>query len=220
MMKNEIIRQTESGFHVEGYPDAIKLVRLDGHKARQVAHYALHRSDFQFALHCLDSINAAANPVMQEALWQSAIVHFIKCFKGASARTTSLDRRVIFKHNAPALAAFKYFDDLRDKHTIHDENSYTQSIPCAAINGGGKAYKVERIFALSLTGVTLEQSNFNNLHLLVTQALSWLESKFNDMCDDLTKDLEREPLETLLARDQVTSTAPQLSEIGERRKGF
>ncbi len=180
-MKNEIIRQTESGFHVEGYPDAIKLVRLDGHKARQVAHYALHRSDFQFALHCLDSINAAANPVMQEALWQSAIVHFIKCFKGASARTTSLDRRVIFKHNAPALAAFKYFDDLRDKHTIH---------------------------------------NFNNLHLLVTQALSWLESKFNDMCDDLTKDLEREPLETLLARDQVTSTAPQLSEIGERRKGF
>jgi hypothetical protein len=200
-------------FHLEGYPDVVKLVRLDGHKARQVAHYGLHKSDLKLASDCLERLPAANDLVV----WTSAIVHFVKCFRGAGARS-SLNSDRIYKGNALALQAFTYFLHLRNKHIVHDENSYTQGIPGAAINGGGKPFKVERIWATSVTGWTLEQGNFENLRLLIADARRWVDEKFEALCQDLTKELEKEPLQDLLAREEVTFTTPQLSEIGRRRK--
>ena len=68
---------------------------------------------------------------------------------------------------------FRFFDDLRDKHIAHDENS------------------------LSAMGATLSQPHVANLHLLITKALEWVVVKFNALREDLTAELEKESLETL-----------------------
>lgn len=79
--------------------------------------------------------------IVRQSLWRSAIVHFGKCF-GKSASRFQLNPNAIWKGNQSALEAFKYYKDLRNKHVVHDENSYAQSIPGAILNNGKKPYKI------------------------------------------------------------------------------
>lgn len=43
---------------ISGIRDAVKLVRVDGPKARRLADLALHRSDIKFASTCLGAWNS------------------------------------------------------------------------------------------------------------------------------------------------------------------
>ena len=51
---------TDSGFHISGFPDATKVIKLSGHKAQQLSELASHRSDLLIALACLEGINDVA----------------------------------------------------------------------------------------------------------------------------------------------------------------
>jgi len=99
-----------------------------------------------------------------------AIVKFVKCFVGGSARI-QLDEKVVFQNKIGALRVFNYFKDLRNKHFVHHENSYTQSVPTATLNNGRKDFKIERIVAISAVGITLDQANYANLLLAATDSL-------------------------------------------------
>jgi hypothetical protein len=112
---------------------------IEGQQAKRFADLTLHRSDLQFAGSCLaELMNVPPDQtVIREALWRSAIVYFIKCF-GESARFRLSIAR-IFKPEGPgAMIVFDHFRQLRNKHFIHDENSYAQSIPAAFLNDGTK----------------------------------------------------------------------------------
>jgi|SoiMethySBSTD1v2_1073268.scaffolds.fasta_scaffold1837861_1 hypothetical protein len=49
-------------------PDAVKFVRLDGKLARQIAHYALHKTDLEFVMESLNQINLASSDHIRDAL--------------------------------------------------------------------------------------------------------------------------------------------------------
>lgn len=213
------VRKTDSGLHLEGFPDAIKAVTINGPKAKRLADLSLHKEDLEFADTCLDAINQIPeNPaVAREALWRSAIIHFIKCF-GNSARF-QLSAAKIYKDQPPeALMAFNYFKDLRNKHFVHDENSYAQSIPGAVLNNGTKAYKIEKIVCFAAYGATLQQGNYSNLKLLIQKAKSWVIAEFDLLCDRLTETLEKERYEDLLARDALSYRVPTADETSCSRK--
>ena len=80
-MENLDLSQRDSSLHIEGFPDAVKILDIEGPLAKRLADLALHRSDLEFADGCLDAINLAPEEpyVIREALWRSAIVHFMKC---------------------------------------------------------------------------------------------------------------------------------------------
>ncbi len=219
-MEHYSVTRVEGGLHVEGFPDAVRLIKLDDPKARRVSDLLLHRYDLEFADACLEEINKAPvdPPIMREALWRSAIVHFAKCF-GSSAARFQLSREKIYKGEPPeAKQVFEYFQHLRDKHVVHDENSYSQSIPGAVLNRGDKPYKIEKILCLGAHANTLEQGNYNNLKLLIQKALAWVVAEFDTCCDVVTKELEALPYEDLLKRPEVTYRVPSAEEIGDNRK--
>jgi hypothetical protein len=209
--------QTDSGLHLEGFPDAVKIIRVDGPHAKRLADLALHESDLEFAAMCLEAINRVPEepPVSRQALWRAAIVHFMKCF-GDSARF-QLSEKKIYKGNPTALTVFAYFKDLRNKHFVHDENSYAQSVPGAVLNNGTKSFKIEKIGCFNVFGDTLDQDNYDNLSLLVREARTWVAAKADSLCDSITTDLEAESHEHLLSRDAVTITVPKIEETGKRR---
>ncbi len=91
------INKTASGFHIEGFPEAVKVIHIEGPRARRLADLALHRTDLEFALLCLDEVNRApVDPyVIRQALWRSAVVHYVKCFGGSEARF-GLDSKVVY----------------------------------------------------------------------------------------------------------------------------
>lgn len=43
------IKQTENGLHIEGFPDAVKVIRIDGPQSKRLADLALHKADLEFA---------------------------------------------------------------------------------------------------------------------------------------------------------------------------
>jgi hypothetical protein len=45
-----VAQSVPGSLHIEGLPDAVKLIRLDEPTAQRVGDLALHRSDLQFAL--------------------------------------------------------------------------------------------------------------------------------------------------------------------------
>lgn len=207
----------EGRLHIEGVPDAIKLVEIRGKKAKRLAHLALHRSDLDFAASCLEAINASDNEVIRASLWRSAVIFYIKCFVGGSQRS-QIHASEIYKGDKSGQEIFQQFKHLRDKHFIHDENAFSQVTPSAAINSGSKLYKIEKIITLAHHVGTLDQANYNNLILLVKKALEWVISNFELLCNSITLDLEAESYEKLIGLPQVVYTVPQLDDIGKKRQ--
>ena len=213
------IRQTGAGLHIDGFPDATKLILLKGKKAERVAHLFLHNRDLTFAADCLEKLNATADPTVRDALWRSAILFYIKCFAGGSRRS-SLDEKRIYQGQPPeALQAFRYFKNLRNKHFIHDENPYGQSIPCAGLNGGNKTYKIEKVFTLAIYIETMEQNNYSNLHLLITQAQDWVARESDRLFNLLAGELEVLPYSKLLSFEDVKYIVPGPETVSQRRAG-
>ena len=109
-----------NAFHIEGFPDAVKILKITGPKGKRLADLALHKSDLAFSLECLKAINCTpvVPPILRDVLWETAIVRFIKCFGQNEARF-SLDPKAVYTAGG-GLEAYKYFLSLRNKHIIHD----------------------------------------------------------------------------------------------------
>jgi hypothetical protein len=207
--------RTDAGFHIEGFPDAVKVIKLRGKLAARLASYSLHSFDLKRALRILESINkfGADQQMVQEALWHQAIVTYIKCFRPSEARYR-LSEKKIYKEEPPeAFEAFRYFLAVRNKNIVHDENSYTQCLPGAVLNNRDQQQKIAKIVCVNFIGSDLGQGNYSNLHLLITKALKWVKAEFDSLCDRLTRELEAEEYENLLEREGITYSKPSADDV-------
>jgi hypothetical protein len=218
-MEHYSVTRTDNGLHIEGFPDGIKVIALDNPKARRISDLLLHKQDLEFADQCLDEINNVGDEsrTIQEALWRSAIIHYCKCF-GNSVSRFQLSRDKIYKREPPeAEIVYRYFQDLRDKHVVHDENAYSQSIPGAILNDGTKEYKIEKIVCFGARANTLDQTNYANLKLLIQKATTWVDAQFETCCELVTKELEAVPYNKLLQKEQLNYQAPTVEAISASR---
>jgi hypothetical protein len=215
--ENISLAYENGNLRLDGYPDGARVIALTSREARQLEHYAAHQMDLEFAKNCLDRIVNQADIGTQEALWRSAIIFYHKCFTGGSARSTMLKERKVYKGNDLALQAFAYFRDLRNKHLIHDENSFSMVSVGAIVNSGNKPYKVEKIVTNAGYMVTLQEANFGNLNLLVDGAINWVNAAYLEICEQISRDLEQEEIADLLRRPELQVKVPTHAEIGKRR---
>jgi hypothetical protein len=217
-MESYEISKTSSGFHVEGFPETVKLLKIEGPNAVRLSQLALHKHDLDFALECLTTINKVPNEpiVLREALWRAAVVHLLKCF-GFSRSRFSLDPRIIYKDESLEQEVFDYFKSLRDKHFMHDENAYLQSLPGAALNKRDSSVKIAKIVCFNVAGVTLDQEHYSNLRLLITRAREWVVAQFDSLCDILTSELEARSYDELYACPEIQYSLPRPEEVHKAR---
>jgi len=218
-MESIRITHTDNGLQIEGFPDGVKVIQLDGPKARRLSDLALHRADLQFARDSLEALNNdALSEHIRESLWRSAIVHFFKCF-GANESRFSLQPNAVYKGTPPeALMVFEHFKLIRDKHLVHDENSYAQCSVGAILNNGTKSFKVEKIVASAMFAATLDQAPYSNFQLSIQRSLDWVIGQFDELTDNLTLELEGIPYQELVARQALTVTPAKIEELGYPRK--
>lgn len=207
-----------TSFAINGFPDVVKALKLTGPKAQRLADLFLHKKDLEVALKSLSAINSTPDEphLLREALWQMAVILFFKCF-GQSGSRFSLSYEKIYGRDEAAKRAFEYFKSIRNKTIIHDENSYTQSVPCALLNNEGAERKIAKIVSISMTCVTLDQSNYNNMFLLATQAQAWVIEQFDGIANELASDLERKNYSELLTMDDLIITTPSIHEVHKSR---
>lgn len=209
--------QRDGGIHIEGFPDAVKVIALNDKKAERLAHMALHKSDLDFARASLEAINKTDNTVLREAAWRMAVVTLNKCFDG-SARRSRLDAKAVYGGDALGLTIFRYFEALRNKHIVHDENGYAQAHPGAIINNLGVSPKVPKAFTLVMWGVTLNEGDYSNLHLLISKAITYVTAQYDEIANAITAALEQLPHEELIAQPSVSYTVPPADAVTQRRE--
>ena len=211
-------KQTKEEIQIEGFPDAVKIVQITGEKAKHLADLTLHRADLKFAIGCLEGINLLTEKLkwLRQGLWHSAIVHFMKCFGGHESRF-SLNPKKVYKGNQVARVVFENFKNLRNKHLVHDENSYAQSHPGAILNKKDCDHKIAKIICVAFVSITLDQVAYSNLHSSITHALKWVEEQIEDLCNFLTSELEAVPYDDLFSRKEIVYSPPKVEEIGKPR---
>jgi hypothetical protein len=210
---------TESGFSINGFPDAIKAISLDGPVARRLADLFLHKQDLDFSMGCLDTLKQSSNmsTIVRNALWRSAIVYFVKCF-GEGARCTLSADRIYKNEPSESLLAFNHIKNLRNKHVVHDENNYNDSRPGALLNNGKKKHKIEKIVCVARFTEPLDEMNYGNLTLLVQKARDWVTTEFDSHCTRLTDSLEQQRYEDLVAMENMQINLPSANQLNESRK--
>jgi hypothetical protein len=203
------------GFHIEGFPDSVKVVALRDANAMKVAALTLHRRDLEFAMEFLGEIEGE-NVVVREkqAHWRAAIVHFMKCFGKNRARGFRLSASEVYAGNAEALEAFEWVKNVRNKNLVHDENDMVQIVVGAVINKPDMPHKIARVIALQSGVELLERGNWNNLRMLCEQALKYVELEFDKLTEQIAKALEAKPYEELIGMEAMRFTKPGLQDPG------
>lgn len=205
--------------HIENYPDAVALKSIDTSIARQLQAVTLHEVDLIFcrdALAEITKLKRSENQIVFEALWIAAIARFFKCFSLSKSRS-QLSEVKIFKDDAELKAVFAYFQNLRDKHVIHDENAYTQSFTGVAVNSADSPHKVADIISISLNAITVDEVRVARLTLLVDKTLKWVSAKRLELHNYLGKEYEGWSHERLLALPDIQFTVPGEGEVGIKR---
>lgn len=80
-----------------------------------------------------------------------------------------------------------------------------------------KSYKIEKIVCFAAIAGTLGKENYSHLKLLIQKSRSWVIAEFDQLCDTLTVELEREPYENLLKKESLTLRTPANDEINRNR---
>lgn len=149
----------------------------------------------------------------------AALVRFYKCFGSSAARkTVRLDSNLLFGSQPDGLNTYKFYKNLRDKHVVHDENSFSQAPIGAALNKREAPYKIERVFNFAVNGELVTQEHFSNLKLLVEIALKWVRAEIERVSQEVTNELELDSYDSLLARDELTISPVDVGKVGTTRK--
>jgi hypothetical protein len=205
--------------HIEGYPDAVALKRIDDPIARQLQATVLHCSDLRFcneALAALSAIDRKSHSLTAEALWVAAIARYFKCFGGNKSRA-QLSAKKVLKGEDGAEDVFVYCQHLRDKHFIHDENAYSQSFTAVALNPQDAPFKVADVISMVATASTLDEQHIESFARLARFTLSWVERKRDELHSLLGAQYERESYEALLNLTDVEYQVPTSDKVSVAR---
>jgi len=203
----------QPSIHLPGFPNAVKLVDIRTPKAKRLADLALHQEDLRFALECLGliTINVSESNLIQKALWRSALVSFFKCF-GNGDRFQLSPQKLLKGEPSEAMKSFNYFKSLRNKHVVHDENSYTQTVCGAVLNPEFSETKVDRVIALCMD-MHLDQTHLSSFITLVKFILDSVSKEFDALELSIRGELESESYSTLISLPAPIYHAPMADEV-------
>ena len=213
------ISRRGGALHVEGYPDAVALKRIDDPIARQLKAIVLHCSDLRFccdALAALTSLDRTSESLFAEALWVASIARYFKCF-GANKSRMPLVPTKIFAGEVGALEVFQYFRHLRDKHVIHDENAYSQSFTAVALNAQDARFKVADVISMVITASTIDDRHIESLSHLAGHTFSWVEQKRDELHFRLGSRYEGESYAKLSSLPDVKYETPTAEKVSTGR---
>lgn len=207
------------GFHITDFPNAEKVVKLEGQKAQELADMSLHRSDLLRATEYLQlSIDSEDSSIHEKIFWEMAITSFIKCFGKNKGRERNLEITTILPGDTLGQEVFLFFKNLRDKNITHDENPISQCLVGAVINKLDASCKVEKIITMPILGEMNSEGNIKNLKDLISRTLNFVEIRYDKLCIEITKELELQPHAELIEMENLSYTVPTAEDVSGKRK--
>jgi hypothetical protein len=219
VLKNLTGTLSGSRLHIEDYPTAVALKRIDDPIARQLCSIALNHADLSFCREAVAEItrrDRTSQPLIAEALWVAAISRYFKCFGSNKART-QLSSRKVLKSHVSAEKVFAYFQNLRDKHIVHDENPYSQAVIGVAINARDAEHKIADVISLTMNAFTIDDSHLSSFSQLVNVTLEWVRTKQDELHATLGKQYEAQSYDELMALSDVSYNVATSEKVSTSR---
>lgn len=180
-------------------PHLAKAVAVPDDLGKQLAHMSLHAIDLVTALEYLDELDKRGYPDTPEtadyALWHSALVATFKCFGNSNARGR-LNPDAIYI-DAAQRDVFDYWQNMRNKNIVHDDNDVTQAWVVGVLRLPGHEPKVDNVYTFPLVGVTVAQENSAALRRLVEVAQRWVGAEERRLKTELLAQLNAMTYEEL-----------------------
>jgi hypothetical protein len=172
------ITKMDDKLHIEGYPNAIALKRIDGPVERQLQDITLHANDLSFCSEAcahMRGLDREKQRFLLKALFVASIARYFKCF-GDSESRAQLSPKKVLKNHPGAEKVFDYFLDLRRKHILHDENAYSQALIGIVLNPKDASAKIADVVSTAVTVLTLDDEHLQQFSNLVAVSLDWVSA--------------------------------------------
>ena len=224
MMKSLRYPGEGSTLDIKNYPGVVALKRIDDPIARQLQALALHFYDLGF---CHDALVEVAKQLhrskprskvrrrkcfLAKALWISSIARYFKCFGGNRSRI-KLSPSKVLKDCEDAERDFCYFQALRNKHIVHDENLFSQAFTGVVLRPRAAKPKVEGLLSVAFNKVIVDDDDLLRFMGLVELTIAWVDAKRDELSNNLMKKYEQWEYDDLIALPDIPLTVPSRDQV-------
>jgi hypothetical protein len=211
-------------------PNYHGMIAIPDEYTKAYVHLFLHRTDLFRAREFLAEFDKLgvptpnlvrpgyAMPVVAQSLWLSALGATMKCFQRSVSRK-KLDPARVFgaDKTQPVRAAFDLLKDLRNKHVLHDENDWMQTVPYAIYaDAGNNQAKFGDINCVVLEGTDI--AHIGQLRTVVDAACDWITEQIDIHTEAIRADLQGRAYSAVAAMPPPPSIElPHTGTIGKPR---
>jgi hypothetical protein len=214
------ITASYGNLHIEGYPTAKHVYKITTPLAGRLAALRLHGSDLDFCSYTMQKLFALGEPSEKEEdtiikdreiFLTTVLVKFFGCFSSSEARFKLSED--IYKNTPHAMEAFLFAKNLRNKHTVHDENNCHFSVTCAVLDD-----KDDLIDILSFKSQFYTDAAFyRNLSNLIQDAQKYVASQIEQALKMLFDEIRAMPATERSAFPNIEHKFPSSADLGKTR---
>lgn len=170
------IRLEGNSMHIDGYPDAVAVVRLSTKIAKRLADLRYHEGHLGF---CEATMQQAGyenpeRPLLHEAAILGIVLTFFSCFND-SKYVRPLSPKRVFARMPEAHEAFKYWQALRDKHFVHQQGTMAENITAIVL---GQNAEVHDILSMKFAAhITSDNEHLQLLYNLINHSLKHVQEE-------------------------------------------
>jgi len=110
-------------------------------------------------------------------------------------------------------ADFCYFQTLRKKHIVHDENLFSQAFTDVVLRRRTARPKVEGILSMAFNKVTIDDDDLLQFTGLVELTIAWVDAKRHELSNNLMKKYEEWEYDDLIALPDIPFTVPSRDQV-------
>lgn len=184
-------------------PNAIPVKIPDEQRDKQIfVDYFLYQADVDNAFSYLRCISADKDFRVNEALFIAGLNSGMKCFKTSNARTgiRKIDKTEFLAAYPESSDDLVYYESVRDKHFIHDENEMTQPTAFLLLNPVGSQEKFGGPPSVVYNVTKLDYyAEAQRLQRLLCSVGNYIVSHIDRLGDKIAKDFEDVDYEQLVA---------------------
>lgn len=123
----EFETDAESGLvKIKNLTDDVKILSAPRDKKEEKYYsYTLHYSDIKHAILYLEKALQVEEPIEKDALFEAAIIRYMKCFTSSKSGRKQLNPNKVFSNVlGEALGCHAKFKEIRDSYIAHDQNDF------------------------------------------------------------------------------------------------
>lgn len=116
----------EGVIKIKNLPDNVELLSAPREKQEEKCYsYVLHYADIKHAILYLEKALHVEDPIEKDALFEAAIIRYIKCFTSSKSGRKQLTPSKVYNNiQGDPLGCHMKFKKIRDSYIAHDQNDF------------------------------------------------------------------------------------------------